>query len=178
MMKNILKGSHRESWIQNNNIIKKELNITEEDLLCNKVNTFKKTIKQKTNERLRNKLQIEAESRSKMNYYLEGKGNWKINNRPEYMIRMNRNQSGTIFRTRTRMLDIKGNFPNKYQDKICRACNLQEETQKHVLEECTELNKISYPISKEMIFEDNILKLQKITKEIEKKMNKILNNTE
>ena len=33
MMKNILKGNHRESWMQNNTKIKNEMNITEEDFL-------------------------------------------------------------------------------------------------------------------------------------------------
>ena len=178
MMKNILKGNHRESWMQNNSKIKNELNITEEDFLINNVETFKKTIKQKTNNKLKNKLQNEAESRSKMIYYLEGKDNWKINDRPEYMNKMNRKQTGIIFRARTRMLDIKGNFPGKYQNNICRACTLEEETQKHVLEECIELNSTAYPITKEMIFDNNIIKLQEITREIERKMSKIQNITE
>ena len=52
---------------------------------------------------------------------------------------------------------------------MCRGCNLQEETQTHVLEECIELNKISDPITKEMLFEDNIIKLQNITRGIEQK---------
>ena len=175
MMKNILKGNHKESWMQNNSKIKNEMNITEEDFLINNVDTFKKTVKQKTNNRFQNKLQNEAESRSKMIYYLEGKENWKINDRPEYMNKMNRKQTGIIFRARTRMLDIKGNFPGKYQNNICRACTLVEETQKHILEECIELNSTSYPITKEMIFDNNIIKLQEITREIEQKMSKIQN---
>ena len=36
------------------------------------------------------------------------------------------------------MLDVKNNFRNKYNNIICRACGVVEETltQSHILEEC------------------------------------------
>ena len=34
------------------------------------------------------------------------------------------------------MLDIKGNFKNKYQNQTCRLCNLHDETQEHILTQC------------------------------------------
>ena len=175
MMKCILTGTHKESWIKNNTLIKDEFNISEEDFKTDSISTFKKIIKHKTNEKFENKLQIEAESRSKMKYYLEGKKEWKIMNRPEYMNKLNRNQVGIIYRARTRMLDIKGNYTGKYQNNNCRACNKVEETQIHILEECETINKDFSPITKEMIFDDDIHKLRDVAHKINQRMEKILN---
>ena len=53
------------------------------------------------------------------------------------MINLTRMDMSTIFLARTRMLDIKNNFKNKYKNNMkCRACNETIETQTHVLEEC------------------------------------------
>ena len=74
------------------------------------------------------------------------------------MDKLYRNETSTIFRARTRMLDIKNNFKGKYinhkcnnckdnekcfncQEKLkCRACNQVTETQEHVLNECETLH--------------------------------------
>ena len=106
MMKYVLTGTHKESWIMNNAKIKEEFKVTEENFSTDSIFSFKKTIKRKCNETFKDKLQIEAESRSKMKYYLDGKKEWKIMNRPDYMNKLNRKQVGTIYRARTRMLDI------------------------------------------------------------------------
>ena len=52
------------------------------------------------------------------------------------MEKLNRYQVSTIFKARTRMLDVKNNFRGKYNDNICRGCGITEETQEHV-NECT-----------------------------------------
>ena len=53
------------------------------------------------------------------------------------------NQSKLLFKLRTRMLDVKANFKNKFQDNIsllmCNLCDNQKvEDQKHVIE-CTKI---------------------------------------
>ena len=55
------------------------------------------------------------------------------------MNKLTRNQASTIFRARTRMLKVKTNFKNGHTNLKCRMCGKQEETQKHVLEECEAL---------------------------------------
>ena len=35
------------------------------------------------------------------------------------------------------MLAVKGNYPTQYKEKNCRWCNEQEETQSHILNNCT-----------------------------------------
>ena len=49
---------------------------------------------------------------------------------------LSREKASIIFKARTRMIDIKNNFRNKYNDLICRACGETTETQEHVLEGC------------------------------------------
>ncbi len=56
------------------------------------------------------------------------------------MEQMTRNQASTVFQARTRMLDVKNNFRNKYKDVICRFCAIDIETQEHVLEKCIDIH--------------------------------------
>ncbi len=61
---------------------------------------------------------------------------WKPIDRAHYMSKLTRNQVSILFKARTRMLDVKNNFRNKYRDEVCRGCGTTTETQKHVMEEC------------------------------------------
>ena len=56
--------------------------------------------------------------------YIEGE-------KANYTNQYNRENTSIIFKARNRMLNIKRNFKNKYQNQTCRLCNLQEETQEH-----------------------------------------------
>ena len=57
------------------------------------------------------------------------------------MNKLTRNQASLIFKARTRMLKVKSNYKNGNINLQCRICNKNEETQKHALEECEEINK-------------------------------------
>ena len=81
----------------------------------------------------------EIENKSKNKHLVQGIQNWTPGQRSHYLNRMSRNECSTIFKARTRMLEIKNNYKNKYIDHKCRLCNTQEEDQMHVLETCTEL---------------------------------------
>ena len=56
------------------------------------------------------------------------------------MKKLTRKQASTIFKARTRMIKVKGNYKNGYPDLTCRACQKDHETQAHVLYECKKLN--------------------------------------
>ena len=56
------------------------------------------------------------------------------------MLKLTRKQVSTIFAARTRMVKVKGNYKNGYQDLKCRACQHPCETQTHVLNECRTLH--------------------------------------
>ena len=59
--------------------------------------------------------------------------------RPLYIERLNRKECKNIVRARCSMLNVKMNQKNQHTDLKCRACNLKEETQVHVVSECTRI---------------------------------------
>ena len=70
------------------------------------------------------------------------------------------------------MIDTKHNFKNKYKDTKCRLCGLHEETQDHILFECTKNGiKPQNRFTKKDVFNDkNISKLKSIAKTIDEVM--------
>ena len=79
---------------------------------------------------------------------------------------MTRNQVSTIFKARTRMLDIKANYKNKYPNQTCRLCHINEETQEHVLAHCNPTDLTRPRITKEDLFEEDITSLAETTRKI------------
>ena len=96
---------------------------------------------------------------------------WTPMHKPQSMNSLSRHQISTIAKTRTRMLDIKLNFPNKHQNDTCRKCNTQPETQEHVLEQCQSIHhNNSTKVTIEQIFSDDIQKLRQTIRQIDKAM--------
>ena len=83
------------------------------------------------------------ENKSKLRFFLEGKEQWKPETPAKYMNKLTRKQTSNIFKTRTRMIQVKDNYRNGHSDLTCRACGEQTETQKHVLYECEKLHPAS-----------------------------------
>ena len=83
------------------------------------------------------------EGRSKLNFFLDGKGSWTAEEPAEYMKTMTRKQVSTIFKARTRMIKVKGNYKNEYPDQTYRAYKKYAETQQHALKECKTLNPVT-----------------------------------
>ena len=88
----------------------------------------------------KNKLIDESTDKSKVRHLLEGKTEWEAGVRPKYMNELSREKASIIFKARTRMIDIKNNFRNKYNDLTCRACGEETEAQEHVLENCPSIH--------------------------------------
>ena len=79
------------------------------------------------------------------------------------------------FATRTSMLDLKSNFKNGLSDILCRKCNLEDETQKHILF-CPAISDLSIlkvdQIPKyEDIFKNSVDKIESLTKILLQKFN-------
>ena len=53
------------------------------------------------------------------------------------------------------MIKVNGNYKNNYTDMNCRWCHEYEETQVHILTECTEFNKKREKTTYETYFSDN-----------------------
>ncbi len=65
---------------------------------------FKKTIEKK------------GKDKSKVQYLLEGKSEWKPGKRPEYMNTLTRNQVSLVFQARTRMIKVKENYKKRTKE--------------------------------------------------------------
>ena len=83
---------------------------------------------------------------------------------------LTRNQVSTIFRARSRMIKVKGNYKNGNTNINCRLCEKNEETQQHILEECETINTKYSKVSKEMIFDEDINALKETAKLIEQRL--------
>ena len=168
-MVQILKLTNKESWAEQNRSLKQELGIEESDMENTKYH-LRNALQNKIKTHLEEKLKASAENKSKMQFYLEGKQSWSTCKRAAYISKLTRNQASTIFKARTRMTKVKGNYKNGHKDLLCRLCGKNEETQKHILEECEKLKTVTKGISKEMIFVENVEELLETAVRIQKRM--------
>ena len=112
--------------------------------------------------------ETKAFNKTKMSYLISGKQNWTPGKRSQYMNKLTRLQASTIFKARTRMLDTKLNYKNKYPNKMCRMCNTETETQEHVLQDCKTLHPDNTTkITTNQIFEENTDKLRNTATQIQ-----------
>ena len=51
---------------------------------------------------------------------------------PKYMTTLNRKQCSAIFKYKSRMLNVKGNFPGSFNNTLCTYCNAGPETQQYI----------------------------------------------
>ena len=158
-----------KSWAEDNRKLKEQMEITEEDIMDSNYK-LKGKLKGKMKTIFHKKLNEAAQSKSKMQYYIDGKQTWETGKREGYMDKLTRNQASIIFKARTRMLKMKANYKNGNTNLTCRACGQTEETQTHILEECNVINKDQLPITKAMIFSDCVNALKQTAKTIEAKM--------
>ena len=78
-----------------------------------------------------------------------------------------------IFSIRCRMTKVKNNMKGKYESLSCRGCKIEEESQKHIVEECKILNKDRQKIEYVKILTGTIeekLKIARIFQENYKKL--------
>lgn len=119
MLKKAASNQAKGSWKEGTENIKKEMNIEEINLSGSKY-ARKKYVKHKANEYFKKKIEDDSKGKSKVKHLNEGtEGNWQPGRRKRYMNEMNRYEASTIFKTRTRMLECKGNYKNKYPDETC-----------------------------------------------------------
>ena len=153
--------------------------VTEEDISGTEWSS-KKIIREKINIRFRNNLTKDNENKSKLGYFLEGRGEWKAETPAQYMNQLTRKQASTIFKTRTRMIKVKANYKNGHKNLRCRACGDKSgmikwtETQMHCLEVCAGLHQEDNTrIRKENIFSDDIETLRNSAKGIDNLMGQL-----
>ena len=138
---NIKEEDIKHSWKDQNTVIKQKYNINDTDLSGTK-QMANKNITPKIINKFKEETNDKTKDKSKAQYLLEGiQHEWTPNKRPTYMTELTRIQASTIFKARTRMLDVKNNFRGKYNTIQCRLCKANTETQEHILEECPIIHK-------------------------------------
>ena len=79
--------------------------------------------------------------------------------------KISKEEAQLIFRLRCRVTEVKINFRGKYDNMDCRACDMKDETQQHILE-CEEINKnkMEEDIKYEKIFNGTVIEKLKVAK--------------
>ena len=78
--------------------------------------TNKTNPKGKILETFKTRIEKEGESKSKIKYLLEGNQWWTPGQPKRYMLQLGRTQASTIFKARTRMLQVKNNYKNAHNN--------------------------------------------------------------
>ena len=159
-----------DNWWTQTEQIMSNFSIDHETLSVSKTHSRKRVIKEKVTEAFQKKLFAATNDKTKIGYLVSNQVNPKFG-RKQYMNKLTRTKASIIFKARTRMLKVKGNYKGAYKHNLrCRLCDLHDETQDHILFECTE-NKLEGPdrITKAQIFEENDLNsLKEVSVAIEK----------
>ena len=97
------------------------------------------SVKESITKSMDDKHNTEGQNKSKFKF-LTTNSETRRSAKPSYLYKLPKEQARAIFMARTRMIKVKTNYKNMYTNTICRGCGLKEETQQHVLEECTSIH--------------------------------------
>ena len=173
-LKALLQRTDPSSWAEENRTLAERIGL-DENALTTKKQISKREITNKIKVAFKEEIEGKGRDKSKVKFLLEGKNKWDPDHQPEYMKTLTRNEVSTIFKARTRMLDVKANYKNKYQDLQCRLCGKEDETQEHVLAKCEKTKQTKHQVPTEDIFTEDPEKLRKTAAEIEVILNTINN---
>ena len=147
--------------------------ITPSDLTGSK-NQVKETVRKAVEAKFKRVAESASPGKSKLTYFLEGKCDWQSGKRANYMNELTRKQTSLIFKARTRMIKVKGNYKNGQNDLTCRICKNNEETQTHILEECLALHQNdTTKIPRHQLFSTDIGTLRTVAYKIENILEKL-----
>ena len=88
-------------------------------------------------------------------------------------IRISREETQLIFKLRCRVTNVKTNMRNMYSEVICDACGIQEESQKHIIQECLKLNENNDSIKYEKIYNGSVSEKVEIAIKFEENFKKL-----
>ena len=173
-VKEALRAEHSKSWAQVTKIICEKHGITTEDIAGNKASLKRKT-QANINENFKTRIELAGQDKSKVKHLTQNSQDWEPGKSREYMKTLSRNQASIIFKSRTRMLDVKNNYRGKYPNLVCRGCGKEDETQTHVLDECsTTTEQGILKVDNTQIFSEDT----EVLKEAARKITKIMENLE
>ena len=122
-----------------NDLKELKIDLKFKDLKGMKKNEFRTMVKTKIENKAIEKLEQRKKSHSKVSHITHGFLTMQTYLKPN-RIQVSKEERQLIFKLRSRVTEVKMNFKTKYEDLNCKTCNMEEETQKHVLE-CGEIDK-------------------------------------
>jgi len=128
-------------WRKSVESLQERYDISDEQLSGEK-ESLKKIIADRNTENFLKFINDEATQKSKVKHWFEMNNGIILEGRETYLDRMSRRQCSNIIKVRGRMLPAKANHPGSHNNRICRLCAADEETQKHILTECTTARKV------------------------------------
>ena len=137
---NIIQQEQQTKWQKETLKILQEYELDDHDITNTNPHRARQLVKNATRKKFKDDTLNAGNNKSKINYLIENSGPDLFFTMKGYMTNLTRLEASTLFKTRSRMLDVKTNYKNKYRDQQCRKCNLSEETQQHILEECPEIH--------------------------------------
>ena len=178
-------SSHPGDWVR---LVQQDmraigLDLSDDDIKKLSKNRFKNSVEKKIEN-----LALVQLNQLKMKHSKSGYLNSSSFKPQNYFVysRFNRKETQLLFKLRSQTLNVKMNFPNQHQDKLCKTCKLFPESQSH-LPQCPEIVprlkivcSANTAVDESMLYSstDNQLKIVKIYTEILEIRKSILENTE
>ena len=153
-LKALLQRTDPSIWAEENRTQAERIGLDENTLTTRK-QISKRKITNITKVAFKEEIEGKGRDKSKVKFLLDGKNKWNPGHQPKYMKTLTTNEVSTIFKARTRMLDVKANYKNKYQDLQCRLCGKEDETQEHVLAKCEKTKQTKHQVHTEHIFTES-----------------------
>ena len=138
-MMSIVLMNPESKWMKKTKEIMLKYNIEEDDLRGSKEKAHE-AITHGAHMRMYTHVNRVRNEKSKLKYFLDGKISWTAEQPADYMMKMTRKQASTIFKARTRMTKVKGNYKNEFPVQMYRACKTHPETQAHALSDCENIH--------------------------------------
>ena len=102
----------QKSWKNTTKSLMETLKLPENTLQRKKADQ-KRLIKNATTKNMKQNIEEEGKEKSKIKFLLDGIEKWEPGHQPMYMNKLNRHEVSTMFKARTRMIDVKNNFRGK-----------------------------------------------------------------
>ena len=164
----------KESIINCNITLLEKYNINEakETISLMAKSKWKKIVKTRIAEKANEIYKNECEKLKKLKWLNQCKAKIK---RERYMDILQQKQGRILFKLRTRMISVRNNFKNKYEDLMCPRCKKEIDDEKHLFTKCEKLVDIQ---NKYNINDPNEVFNEGLSKERMAKVTKFIDETE
>lgn len=159
----LIQKKQETEWMKETEKTIKKYKIDKKKFLEMKPKNAKKYIRKEIQKSFREEMFLNKQNKSKVEYLKKG---YLANEKATYTNQLNRMNTSTIFKARCRMLDIKDNYKNKYNNMTCRLCKEKYESQEHVLKDCPITKKNDLTIDLDLLHTRSRTIMSKIAQKI------------